>query len=492
MNTPEPSTQKEEPQELPLPGLPSVQPSRSAARVIRRKAILSDSDDASGRPDVAERSAVTYTVAQQQGGPGANQRRFRHTLKLILVVVLANNLLIAGGVVWFVYYMLGDLETRLQGPVVHTHVAAVPGPSAAPAVNTAEIEKQSAALETKLSQKIADLRKEFSEARQQNETGAKQQQEATDKKVAELTRRIADMAAQNQSQAKSAPAASHDATPITSENNNALDLPPSQAELVTLKERNRLTGYADEAIATGSREAYEQLWKALSDPRLANLVHASRAEILRVQECYLSGQRAKYYGIQGYQIPISEIFPDAGSLTAAQLSDDQLIQILEDKKIPWQARVKAAWYLGRHRTTKVGDALVKAVKEDPMLDVAAEATFSFEQVTGYRAKLFEPENLETWWLSYKSAPPSNAPNKGKEKSAEEKPAKGDKGESKSPPAENKAEDKEKESKPAAAEKKSAKSDEDKEKAAEDNKGKKGKKEESKKAIIPLREPDEKP
>jgi hypothetical protein len=501
MNTPEPSTQRDEPQELPLPGMPTVQPARSATRVIRRKPILSESNDVTGRPETAERSAVTYTVAQHQGGPGSNQRRYRHMLKLILVVVLANNLLIAGGVVWFVYYMLGDLEGRLQGPVTHTHVATAP-----PSANNAEIEKQSAALEARFTQKISDLQKELGETRQQNEAGAKQQQEAHDKQVADLTRRIADLAAQAQNQAKSAPA-SQGASPIAAEtNNNPLDLPPSQTELVTLKERNRLTSYADEAIATGSRDAYEQLWKALSDPRLANLVHAARAEILRVQECYLSGQRAKYYGIQGYQIPIPEIFPDAGSLTAAQLSDDQLIHVLQDKKVPWQARVKAAWYLGRHRTTKVGDALVKAVKEDPMLDVEAEATFSFEQVTGFRAKLFEPENLEAWWLSYKSAPPSNGPSKGKEKPADEKPSKMDKGESKSPPAENKssktdeakdkdkenssAEKETKESKPASSDKKSAKSEDDKD--SDGSKGKKGKKEEIKKANIPLREPDEKP
>lgn len=417
MNDPEQSTPEPADQEVPLSGtnVGTVQPSRSSTRVVRRKAILSESNDLETPPPASQRSNVTYTVGTHQAGPGSNQRRNRHTLKLITVVVLANNLLIAGAVVWFVYYIMGDLESRLQGPVMpHPTVnATAPASASAAPANTEEIEKRSAAVEAKLNKEIEDLRGQLAEARQGVELG-KQNRDETNQKIEQLTRSLANIAAQAKEQpsAKAGGAASSIAL---SEAQASTELPPSQSELVLLKERNRLTAFADDAIASGSRDAYEQLWKSLSDPRLANLTHAARAEILRVQECYLSGQRAKYYGIQQYQIPIAEVFPDAGSLTAAQLSDDQLIQLLEDKKLPWQARVKAAWYLGRHRTTKVGDALVKAVKEDPMLDVEAEATFSFEQVTGYRAKLFEPENLEAWWISYKSAPPDNNPAKSKDK-----------------------------------------------------------------------------
>ena len=77
-----------------------------------------------------------------------------------------------------------------------------------------------------------------------------------------------------------------------------------------------------------------------------------------------------------------------------------MIQLMLDQKQPWQTRVKAAWHLGQRRSTKVGDALVKAIKDDPVLDVVAEATFSFEQMTGYRSKLFEVKPLEAWWSSY--------------------------------------------------------------------------------------------
>jgi hypothetical protein len=80
-----------------------------------------------------------------------------------------------------------------------------------------------------------------------------------------------------------------------------------------------------------------------------------------------------------------------------------MIQLLLDQKQPWQTRVKAAWFLGQRRSTKVGDALVKAIKGDPVLDVVAEATFSFEQMTGYRAKIFEVKPLEAWWASYNTS-----------------------------------------------------------------------------------------
>ena len=169
-------------------------------------------------------------------------------------------------------------------------------------------------------------------------------------------------------------------------------LTPTESELLLLKERNRLTAYADESIATGAREPYQRLWDSMQDPRLQNLLHAARAEILRVQNAYLAGSR-----IGRYDIPIAELFPDSATLRDTQLSDDHIIQLLEDQKQPWQTRVKAAWILGQRRNTKAGDALVKAVKEDPNLDVVKEATFSFEQLTGFHPMLFESALLEAWW-----------------------------------------------------------------------------------------------
>ena len=212
-----------------------------------------------------------------------------------------------------------------------------------------------------------------------------------------------------------APTAAPPATP-TPTNPPEAELPPSQSELVTLKERNRLTTYADEAIATGAREPYDRLWQAIDDPRLANLVHAARAEILRVQNFYLSGSR-----IDSYDIPVATYFPDSAALKDTQLKDEQLIKLLLEHKNPWQVRMKAANLLGLRRSKAVGDALVKAVAEDPNLDVVKEATFSFEQMTGFRAKIFEPGPVAAWWQQYNAEPPSKDAAPGPGNMADPKP-----------------------------------------------------------------------
>jgi hypothetical protein len=179
------------------------------------------------------------------------------------------------------------------------------------------------------------------------------------------------------------------------------DLPPAQRELVLLKERNRLTAYADEAIATGVRASYDRLWEAMVDPRLANLAHAARAEILRVQNTYLSGSR-----IDRFDIPVGAYFPQHSGLTDSQLTDGQLIKLLSDAAKPWEVRMKAANLLGTRRSVEVGDALAQAVKSDANLDVVKEATFSFEQMTGYHCKIFDTASLQKWWQEYKANPES--------------------------------------------------------------------------------------
>ena len=96
-----------------------------------------------------------------------------------------------------------------------------------------------------------------------------------------------------------------------------------------------------------------------------------------------------------------------GALLMREPEDrEQLIELLEKKENPWQVRMKAANLLGLRRSRAVGDALVRAVKYDPNLDVVKEATFSFEQMSGYRARIFEPASLDAWWTQYNAAPAS--------------------------------------------------------------------------------------
>ena len=179
---------------------------------------------------------------------------------------------------------------------------------------------------------------------------------------------------------------------------------PTQSELVLLKERNRLTSLADEAISTAAREPYDELWKAFDDPRMVHLIHGARAEILRVQQHYLAGSR-----LAKYDIPVAEVFPDTPNLKDTQLSDDQLISIVSNPRHIWQNRVKASWLLGQRKSTKAAEALIKVVKEDANLDVVKEATFSFEQMTGYHATLFEPKPLEAWWKEFNALPAIKKP-----------------------------------------------------------------------------------
>jgi hypothetical protein len=253
----------------------------------------------------------------------------------------------------------------------------------------------------------------------------------TEAALALLTTRLAEAEAQNQKQNsrleemasalseirstlkdnKNVPAAPSTALPAGD------GLAPTQGELILLKERNRLTSYADEAIATGARSPYEKIWEALDDPRLANLAHAARAEILRVQNFYLGGSR-----IDRYDIPVATYFPEQSELKDSQLKDEQLMKLLREKKNPWEVRMKAANLLGMRRSVEAGDALAAAVKDDENLDVVKEATFSFEQMTGFRARLFDAASLTQWWKEYKATPtPPNPKPKAKAKASDKSP-----------------------------------------------------------------------
>lgn len=349
------------------------------------------------RPD--EKRSRALAVAPRSG-PGSNQLRSSRLGSWLGILALATTALFIATAVWF--YEMRKLNSAAEAapPATTGRPAATaepPGPAAKAgpgietllATQTGELKEQTAALRSTLD----DLQKRLA---------------ASEKRAGETARQVAGLATLVEDLKKAAD--KKDAVPAPPP--ATVEGPPdSLSDLVLLKERNRLTAYADEAIATGARGPYERLWDAFEDPRLANLVHAARAEILRVQDCYINGQRVKFHNIQQHQIPVAEIFPDSPALAPAQLSDDQLIRVLQDLTQTWQTRVKAAWHLGQRRNTKVGDALVKAIKTDPVLDVAAEATFSFEQITGYHAKLFEVPALEAWWKSYNEKPrdPKTAP-----------------------------------------------------------------------------------
>ncbi len=365
---------------------------------------------------------TAYMVAGKRGNAG-NRRKSQSIIQLLVLTFLANMLLTGAAGAWL--YNL--LSTKVDESMLNAEhaasspeaKAAKPAPTPAPAPATGSTPVPSAiALDSVFKPELEKTRSALTAQIEDLQL----QLQATQKRLADSEATSAQTAQRVQQMAVNAPKGTTSPIPAKpGETPPAIappapvgNLTPSQNELVLLKERNRLTGYADEAIATGEREPYEQLWKAIDDPNLAMLVHAARSEILRVQNFYLSGTR-----LDRYSIAVGDYFPESATLRDSQLDDDKLITLIGNTSHPWQVRMKAANLLGQRRSTAVGDALVKTIKEDPNLDVVKEATFSFEQLTGFRAKLFEPTSLEAWWKQYNELPPPPAPPAPKTKKGDE-------------------------------------------------------------------------
>lgn len=364
------------------------------------------------------------------GSIPAVQQGQRSGVKTLVLVTLANAALFTAGFAWLYYKTKYDFEIKLgqfgsgnpvmveepnkelqelhrQIPLlIQAQEANLKKYSVADDKLNA-LSQQMADMVSKENERIVDVKK-YSVAEDKLNTLSQQMADmvsreneriVTEQKISELKK--AELAKELEKPVPPPPVIVQAPPPV-----NLEAIPLEKSEMILLKERNRLTGLADEAIATGSRAAYERLWDTFEDPRLSSLIHAARAEIMRVQDCYLKGQRATYYGIKQHKIPIADIFPDTPLLTPEQLSEAQIIEILQNQKQQWQTRVKAAWLLGQHRSAKSGEALMEAIKNDPMLDVVAEATFSFDQITGYHARLFEVAPLLEWWNAYNKNPAS--------------------------------------------------------------------------------------
>lgn len=170
-------------------------------------------------------------------------------------------------------------------------------------------------------------------------------------------------------------------------------------QLEILGERNRLTMLADDAIANGSREAFDQLVTLSKDQsRDQRIKDGAAAEILRVKNFYSSGSR-----LGPYTLPVATLYPSLKTGAEEALSNSQLLALLADQKKHWRVRTRAAYLLGSRRDPSVSEALVQAAKSDPNLDVVKECVFTFEENTGYRAKgLFEIDSLVNWWTVYQA------------------------------------------------------------------------------------------
>lgn len=173
---------------------------------------------------------------------------------------------------------------------------------------------------------------------------------------------------------------------------------PATSELILLKERNRLTDYADKAIATGTRQSLQAIVDAMFDPALKHLRHASEAEFRRVQA---------YFEISSsidptFKLPLQELFKDAAVRSEADLTPAQLTTLLTDAKQPWEVRLRCAYLLRASTDAGTNAALLKVIKDDPSLDVVKQAQTTFEKRVGQRFRLFDIPSIEAWWGTQKT------------------------------------------------------------------------------------------
>lgn len=174
---------------------------------------------------------------------------------------------------------------------------------------------------------------------------------------------------------------------------------PSTSELILLKERNRLTDYADRAIATGDRNALQAIVISMFDPAMKHLRNACEAEFRRVQNYY-------EYSISidpGYTLPLQDLFKDGSVRAEADLTPAQLIKLMHDSSQAWENRLRCAYLLRASTDKETNAALLKTLKEDLSLDVAKQAQSTFEKRVGRKFRLFDIPTIEAWWETQKGA-----------------------------------------------------------------------------------------
>jgi hypothetical protein len=170
------------------------------------------------------------------------------------------------------------------------------------------------------------------------------------------------------------------------------DVSPTQQEFIQLKERNRLTQYADEAIATGMRRPLEVLVEYMRDRESKHLHEAAQAEYMRAVRSIQLLQRED----PGYRLPVAELFKDSGIRDEADVKPEALLKLLADHKQPWEVRLRVCFLLLGSTLPETNAALIKAIKEDPSLDVAKHAQLALEQRVKKRFRIFDIPAIEEW------------------------------------------------------------------------------------------------
>ncbi len=173
------------------------------------------------------------------------------------------------------------------------------------------------------------------------------------------------------------------------------EVSPTQQEFIQLKERNRLTQYADEAIATGMRRPLEVLIEYMRDPQVPHLHDAAKAEFMRAVRAIQLLQRED----PGFRLPVAELFKDSSIRDEADVKPEALLKLLADYKLSWEVRVRVCFLLLSSPLPETNEQLIKAIKDDPSLDVAKHAQLALEQRVKKRFRIFDILAIEEWFKS---------------------------------------------------------------------------------------------
>lgn len=303
----------------------------------------------------------------------ANRRYVHLTMRHLVISILTS--LVIGCAVFYLawHFMVREMDARMGT------TATLPTPTSASGMGDAKALAQAAAQIEALQKQLDVLRRE---------------QLLTQQNTRESLERISEVL--NNPKLAPAPVTPVAGSPGESRIADAAPaITPTQAEFIQLKERNRLTQYADEAIATGMREPLEALVEAMVDPDSKQLQEAAKAEYLRVVRSIEFIPRDD----PGYRLPVTELFKDKGIREEADVKAEALLALLADHQQPWQVRVRVCFLLLGSEAPETNAKLIQAIKEDPSLEVAKHAQIALEQRIKRRFRIFDIPAIDAWWQS---------------------------------------------------------------------------------------------
>ena len=329
--------------------------------------------------DAAAKSKSTSGIPKDGSLPNLPPPTLNYTHLVIALstsVVIGLLLLFAGR--WF---YLAKIEPRLSAAPAPASVS-TPAASPAPAPSDAKLREEL----VKSAEHIAALEKQMDVMRREQLLMQQKTRESLENISATL--KMPELAP-----APDATAPHQPGTPRMADMKPQIS--PTQEEFIQLKERNRLTQYADEAIATGLRRPVEVLVEYMRDPQLPHLHDAAQAEYLRAIRAIQLLQRED----PGYRLPVAELFKDSSIRDEADVTPAALLKLLADYKLSWEVRVRVCFLLLGSPLPETNAQLIKSIKEDPSLDVAKHAQLALEQRVKKRFRLFDIPAIEEWFQS---------------------------------------------------------------------------------------------